>query len=261
MNVNARTVDLAAEITGAGPVIVLLHGIGESARSWDPVIAELGRDRTLIAVDLRGHGRSPPGDTYEITTMAEDVYALLQRLGLGEQDVLVIGHSMGGLVALAYAASHPTCGTIVVEQLLNLVKVQDMLRPLDGVLRGDRFAENFVTVFDGLWGELPAEEIERIRTIRRPEQAVVLGVWAPLLQETAEALDLFVRRLLRRVDVPVLVLHGIDPGADYAEWLHERIPTADTELWADHGHYPHLLDPQRFVLRVHEFEQNVGRPR
>ena len=58
-----------------------------------------------------------------------------------------------------------TCGTIVVEQLLHLVKVQDMLRPLDGVFPGDRFAESFVTVFDGLWGELPAEEIERIRTV------------------------------------------------------------------------------------------------
>jgi pimeloyl-ACP methyl ester carboxylesterase len=45
-------------------------------------------------------------------------------------------------------------------------------------------------------------------------------------------------------------LHGIDPGPDYAGWLRARVPDAMVEVWPDHGHYPHLVDPERFVARL-----------
>ena len=52
---------------------------------------------------------------------------------------------------------------------------------------------------------------------------------------------------------PYLGLFGIDPGPGYAEWLARRVPGAVVETWEDHGHYPHLVDPDRFVDRIVAF--------
>ncbi|TVR36498.1 MAG: alpha/beta fold hydrolase [Nitriliruptor sp.] len=104
------TVELAADVTGAGPVLVLLHGITEDARSWEPLVGPLATDHTVLTVDLRGHGRSPEADTYDPVSMAADVHAVLVREGLDDDPPLVVGHSMGGLVAVAYGAMFPTRG-------------------------------------------------------------------------------------------------------------------------------------------------------
>lgn len=83
--------------------VVLLHGMGDSAEDWDVVAAELGRDRRVIAVDLRGHGQSEWPGRYSIAAIAEDVAELLGELA--ESSVDVVGHSLGGLVACVVAAA------------------------------------------------------------------------------------------------------------------------------------------------------------
>jgi len=87
------------------PAVVLLHGTGATAEDWDVVAATLSLTRAVHAVDLRGHGRSDRPGTYSVEAMAEDVTALLARLG--EPSVDLVGHSLGGLVALRVAAREP----------------------------------------------------------------------------------------------------------------------------------------------------------
>jgi pimeloyl-ACP methyl ester carboxylesterase len=53
--------------------------------------------------------------------------------------------------------------------------------------------------------------------------------------------------------VPYLALFGLDPSAGYGDWLRERIADSTVEYWIDHGHYPQLVDPDRFVARLHTF--------
>ena len=62
------------------------------------------------------------------------------------------------------------------------------------------------------------------------------------------------RSLAGGVQVPYLSLHGIDPGPNYPAWLGGLIPTAEVEVWPEYGHYPHLVEPQRFVAHVAAFE-------
>jgi len=79
-------------------------------------------------------------------------------------------------------------------------------------------------------------------------------VWAPLLELYVEQLDLMIEQMARGVGAPVVSLHGIDPGTGCASWLGRRLPIAEVEVWADHVHYPHLVDPDRFIARVGSFD-------
>jgi pimeloyl-ACP methyl ester carboxylesterase len=92
---------------GAGaPALVFLHHFGGSSRSWAPVIDRLGPAHRCIAPDLRGFGRSPPPpDGWTVDAAADDVLALVEAGGV--RDYVLVGHSMGGKVALNLAARRP----------------------------------------------------------------------------------------------------------------------------------------------------------
>ncbi|MBX5193705.1 alpha/beta hydrolase [Rhizobium sp. NZLR3b] len=91
---------------GKGPPLVLLHGFPQSSRTWRHVIPALTADYTVIAPDLRGFGDSDrPASGYDKRTVAQDVYELVQQLGFDE--INLVGHDVGMLVAYEYAARHP----------------------------------------------------------------------------------------------------------------------------------------------------------
>lgn len=100
-------VRLAYQASGppAAPPMVLLHGLGERAASWDPVLDALAARFRVYALDLRGHGDSDWPGSYSFGLMAADVAGLLDQLGLSA--VTLIGHSMGGAVAYRVATSRP----------------------------------------------------------------------------------------------------------------------------------------------------------
>jgi len=241
---------------GEGRPIVLVHGITESRRTWDPLIAPLiGQGYRVIAVDLRGHGGSSRVAPYDLATMAGDLGAVLQAEGA--DDALLVGHSLGGAVVSAYAAGGPCRRVINVDQPLALSDFQAVLSELQPMLQGD--AESFQgaisAIFDQMAGPLAGAERWRVDHVRVAEQDVVLGVWDMMFTATAADLDAVVDQVAAAITVPYLSLHGIDPGPDYAGWLTGKIPSATVEVWADQGHYPHLIEPQRFVDRVVEFDR------
>jgi 3-oxoadipate enol-lactonase len=101
----------------AGPPVLLLHGSGSNARTWDRFAARLaGAGYRAVAVDLRGHGASGrPGD-YSLTALRDDVLGLIDTLGLS--GAALVGHSVGGYAALAAAQAAPQqVGTLVLEDL------------------------------------------------------------------------------------------------------------------------------------------------
>lgn len=91
---------------GHGPTLVLLHGYPQTSHEWYGVMPELARHYTVIAPDLRGAGQSSaPADGYDKATMAEDVRGLLVTLGK-QDDVRMVGHDIGTMVAFAYADAY-----------------------------------------------------------------------------------------------------------------------------------------------------------
>jgi pimeloyl-ACP methyl ester carboxylesterase len=251
-------VDLAYDLYGAGPALVLVHGITECRRSWDPLLAALAEQHTVLAADLRGHGESSDGPLYDLGAMAGDVHELVEELALDAP--LLVGHSLGGAVVTAYAATFPARAVVNVDQALALAGFQDGLRQLEPLLRGDRasFEQAIAMVFEQLAGQLVGAERARIEALRRPSPDVVLGVWSLLLDSPAAEIDALIRAIATHVTVPYLSLHGIDPGADYEPWLRSLIPTATVEVWPDVGHYPHLVHPEQFLFRLQSFEATLG---
>ncbi|WP_406436241.1 alpha/beta hydrolase [Streptomyces sp. NBC_00631] len=94
-------------IGGHGPALVLIHGYPQTWYEWHGIMPALARHYTVIAPDLPGAGRSDaPASGYDKKTMAATLHALLVSLGK-DQDVNVVGHDIGTMVAYAYAAQYP----------------------------------------------------------------------------------------------------------------------------------------------------------
>ena len=92
--------------TGGLPV-VFLHSFAGDTSHWSGQLAHLRKTRRAIAIDLRGHGKSdaPSNGDYAVEAVARDVDAVANSLGLTR--FVLVGHSMGGSTAIAYAAAHP----------------------------------------------------------------------------------------------------------------------------------------------------------
>jgi pimeloyl-ACP methyl ester carboxylesterase len=91
---------------GAGPVLLLVHGMGGGCENWREVINPLARRYTVVAPDLPGHDASPPGNgDYSIGALAAGLRDLL--LALGHQHAALVGHSLGGPIAMQLAYRFP----------------------------------------------------------------------------------------------------------------------------------------------------------
>lgn len=247
---------LAHDVSGSGPLLVLLHGITEDRRSWDPI--DFSGAFTVVRVDMRGHGASAAEEPYDIPTLATDVHDTLEHLAadgtIPDEPPVVVGHSMGGIVATAYGSLFPARAIVNVDQPLHLAGMQRQIQEAEETLRGEAFPLFIQGMFGQMAGGLHTDEMARVTGIRSPKQDVVLGMWRPLLEDSSEQLSALVSKLTDiPADVPYLVITGIDAGPEYAAWLQLEIPHTVHEVWQPPTHYPHLVDPARFVARVEEF--------
>ena len=101
---------------GQGEPLLILHGLFGSSRNWQSLARRYAEHYEVFSVDLRNHGQSFHTEEMSYPLMAEDVSRLVDQLGLG--DIRVIGHSMGGKVAMQLAIEH--------GNLLNRIVVADI---------------------------------------------------------------------------------------------------------------------------------------
>jgi len=250
---------LAHELLGesSAPALILIHGITDSRQMWLPLLGALATDHRVLAVDLRGHGESADGDAYDPISYATDVVETAAALGVS--DAIIVGHSLGGVVASAFAAIAPCRAVVNIDQPLRLSSFKEVLGMIEPMLKGDdaSFHDAIGLMFGAMNGPLSVAEQARMDLHQRADQRVVLATWASVFDSTPEELDATVEALASAIPVPYLAVHGLDPGPGYAEWLQRLVPTATVELWPDMGHYLHLVDPARFLRRLDEFETQV----
>ncbi len=256
---------------GKGPALLLIHGIGDCSDTWRAIIPELAKDHTVVAPDLLGHGRSDkPRADYSVAAYANAMRDLLSVLGV--ERATVVGHSLGGGVAMQFAYQYPErCERLVLVStggvshevhpflrfaatpaaalflpLLPLpparLAVQGFIRAMQA-MRTDlgRDAEDLLGVFDAL----PDATARRafLRTIR----AVV--DWR------GQAITMLDRCYLTR-GMPTLLVWGEHDAVlpkRHAEVAHHAMPGSRLEIFEDSGHFPHRSDPERFIAVLRTF--------
>jgi pimeloyl-ACP methyl ester carboxylesterase len=96
---------LHTQILGQGQPLVLLHGLFGSADNWGTVAKHFAQHYQVISIDLRNHGRSPHSDSQTYAEMADDLLETFDALGMDR--VHLLGHSLGGKVAMQFATQYP----------------------------------------------------------------------------------------------------------------------------------------------------------
>lgn len=111
--ISVRDFDMYYEMHGEGEPLLLISGLGSDSQSWMPILKSLTERYQVIIFDNRGIGRSEdPGSALTIETLAEDCCRLTAQLGLSKVNIL--GHSMGGFIAMTFALMYPEkCGKLV----------------------------------------------------------------------------------------------------------------------------------------------------
>jgi pimeloyl-ACP methyl ester carboxylesterase len=194
---------------GSGPPIVFLHGMGTSAATWDRCMALLDDRFTVVAPDLLGHGTSPvPDDAAEYTRdrTLVDVDEIIAEL---DAPPVVVGHSLGGYLALAHAATRPDSSRGVV-----------VLNTGPGY-RDDAKREE--------WNARSRRNAHRFGV---PEQVTTMN-----LQEDSVVMD-----RLADMRTPTLVLAGGDDRPEYTgagQYLERKMPNARLVVVEGGGHSMH----------------------
>ncbi len=164
---------------GTGAPVVFVHSLAGTSGHWSAQLEHLRRSRRAVAFDLRGHGRSDaPGDgDYSITSASADIGAVAGALGL--ERFALVGHSMGGGIALAYAGAHPDR----VDRLLLLDPVGDgtqipavSMQPLLDGLESAAYQETIEGYWDTITGPNVAVRERLLADLRAtPRKTVVEG--------------------------------------------------------------------------------------
>jgi pimeloyl-ACP methyl ester carboxylesterase len=258
-------------MAGDGPLIVLIHGITSTSHVWVDAMARLAERYTVVAPDLLGHGRSakPRGD-YSLGAYASGGRDLLGLLGF--ERGTVVGHSLGGGVALQFAYQFPEyCERLVLVSSGGLGKeVHPLLRA--AALPGSELVLPLITRDWAIGaGTAVASFLERFGISVGRDLAEAARGYASLADR--EARNAFVHTLRAVVD-----LQGQRVSATDRLYLAERMPTlliwgsADPIIPLQHGreaqqrmpgsrlvevpgagHWPQLDDPDRFVTELTEF--------
>ena len=228
-----------------GSALVLLHGAGGSHLNWPPELRRLDRV-TVYALDLPGHGRSAGRGQDAVGDYAVDVVAFLDAVGI--ERAVVVGHSMGGAIALTMALDSPERVTGLV-----LIATGARLRVAPAIL--ERISTNFEAALDVItryaWSpEAPSGLVALGRErLREAGSDVLLG--------DLTACDCFdVMGRLGEIDVPTLVVAGTADRlapVKYAHYLAEHISGAQLAVIEGAGHMVMLEWPVEVVRIIQDF--------
>lgn len=247
------------------PPVVLLHGITGHARVWDHLAEALVPGRRVLALDQRGHGDSDaaPDDDYRVATMADDLAAFADSLRLGR--FALLGHSMGGRIAIQYAAAHPARleRLVIVDigpdiALAGLQRVRDMMAQAPERIESEEWAVEYIRRAN------PLQDLEMLRQrvrhgLKRGPDGELTWKYAKGLRDMMragrrDAADLW--EPLPRIPCPTLVVRGAESdilAPEVAKTMIERLPDGRLVEIPGAGHTVPADRPEDFVRQVRAF--------
>ena len=255
-----ETVNLAFEELGSpsDAPLIILHGFFASSRNWRQVAEKLADKFHVYVLDIRNHGASPHHPIMDYPAMAADLLQFMKNQSLTTASLL--GHSMGGKVAMWFALNHPEC--------------------MDKLIVADIAPVSYKHCFNNLIQSLKALPLHEISNRRQAEQLLAsaiseLGYRQFLLQNLILKegeycwrvdLDIFYRMAPNIIAFPAvklitpftgktLFLAGEDSGYVKADDLSALFPEATLSVIANAGHWLHFEQPGVFIEQVDKFLQ------
>ena len=258
-------------MAGEGPALLLLHGIANSSETWEPVASALSRHFTLIAPDLLGHGESatPRGD-YSLGAHASGVRDVLTALG--HERVTVVGHSLGGGVAMQFAYQFPErCERMVLVSSGGLGReVHLVLRA--AALPGADWVLPVLTSREAMRvGRIAGGLLRRVKLAPDGDVQILANGFASLDNSGSRQAFLHTVRAViepggQRVSahdrlalaalLPTLLVWGEKDSiipSEHGVAAHEAMPGSRLEIFAGAGHMPHADNPRRFARLLTSF--------
>ena len=191
-------IDVSYTVSGEGPPLYMVHGIGSRRVTWDGLLPGLEEHFTCVRYDLRGHGKSPVPDVpYSLDDLVDDLEAL--RVRLAHNRIHVIGHSLGGQIGPAYARAHPEHTASVVLLSTAAGRTADDSARVNGVVARMRV--------DGV----------------EPVLGTLLDRWYTddFIEAQPDAIRNRIEQVLSTPEEVFLSVFDVYAGAEMAPWLHE----------------------------------------
>ena len=244
---------------GSKPSIILLHGLTANGACWAALAHAVEEDYDVIMPDARGHGRSSiPDYGYRYEDHASDVVGLIDALRLSKP--ILIGHSMGGMIAAVVASRHPEllrCLVLADPTFLS-PKVQREIRDSEVAEQHRRFLKMSL---DDVVAEArlrhPDRSLDIIELIARARLQTSMGAFDVLTPPSPNYIQ-----VVSAIEIPSLLVIGGSTGVvspDVAADLQRLNPRLQVEQIPEVGHGLHYDQPERFAVVVKSFLRSISR--
>ncbi|QSE97957.1 alpha/beta fold hydrolase [Fulvivirga lutea] len=242
---------------GEGQPLIILHGLFGSSDNWLSIAKLLAEDYHVYSVDQRNHGQSPHSDDFDYPTMAKDLSDFIDQHEI--EDPIIIGHSMGGKVAMQYAVNNP-------QNWQKLIVVD--IAPKSYEVHHDQILEGLNSLdLDNLKsrGDADKELSEYVpelgvrqfllKNLNRDNSGFSWKINLPVLTKNIEIIGAGLDGRLSE-SKPVLFINGEKSGyikeKDYS-LIDEKFPGATVVTIKDAGHWVHAEKPEEFMETLTAF--------
>jgi len=249
---------LALGSFGRGPTVVLVHGLGSRSEHWLPMARDLARDHRVVLVDLPGHGLSELPRPFTLRAAAAMLDEAL--VDLGDEPVVLVGHSVGGLVCAEEALRSP-------GRVRALVLVETALRPqftpVDRAALEAALAKDFDGTLKATYESFGRDSLQGVKLAAEVSELApqMLRPWITLAVNTDLSGD------ASRFEMPVLAVvaphtwEPNEPWAACAESLgYRRIPHLTGLRIDDSGHFVMLDHPRTLADAIRRFARRASTP-
>lgn len=242
------------DIKGSGKTVLLLHGFLESSTMWDDYSVQLSSIYQIIRIDLPGHGQSENTEVHSMDKMAEAVHYILTALNI--KSISVIGHSMGGYVALALAEKYPKPIKSIMlffsSAAADTTEKRENRDRLKAIVAKDK--EGFMRhaipmLFTKVTRESFASEIELL--IKDAQELSTEGI-AKTLEGLKTRPD---RQSLLAMNFPVSFVSGkLDEAITLDSLKQQHSAKGVKNVWlTENGHMGHIEDQDFCFAAIHDF--------
>lgn len=251
--------ELNFSTAGSGKPLLVLHGLFGSGKNWQSLARQFAKHFQVFTVDLRNHGQSFHADEMNYSLMAEDVAQLLYRLNLGDCDIL--GHSMGGKVAMTLALQNPDLvARLVIADIAPVTyfhHYDDLINPILALPLGT--IESRAQADQLLRPNIPEDQLRAflLQNLARESSAWRWRVNWNVIQREMECLIGFGELPQDwSIDLPSLFVRGANSdyiGNAEASVIKQHFSNCRIETIAAAGHWLHAEKPEPFKHLVLEF--------